>query len=141
MLAKRYEISPKTVAKWKKRTAVQDLPTGPTDIHSFVLNIEEEAIIVAFYNVAGSNGNAHLQAMHPQTNQGICADAIASMEGISREQLDQAGYASQQRAAKVIDEGRFNKSIVPVLDDDGAVILAKDEYPRPTTTLESLAFS
>jgi transposase InsO family protein len=47
-LAKRYGINQKTVAKWKKRTAVKDLPTGPTDAHSTVLSIEEEAIIVAF---------------------------------------------------------------------------------------------
>lgn len=47
-LAKRYGINPKTVAKWKKRTAVKDLPTGPKDAHSTVLSIEEEAIIVAF---------------------------------------------------------------------------------------------
>ena len=48
MLAKRHGITPKTVAKWKKRTAVGDLPTGPKDIKSTVLAIEEEAIIVAF---------------------------------------------------------------------------------------------
>src|SRR3546814_3391285 len=47
-LAKRYGINQKTVAKWKKRTAVKDLPTGPKDVHSTVLSIEEEAIIVAF---------------------------------------------------------------------------------------------
>src|ERR1700712_2903749 len=48
VLAKRYGINQKTVAKWKKRTAVRDLPTGPRDAHSTVLSIEEEAIIVAF---------------------------------------------------------------------------------------------
>src|SRR5829696_629228 len=47
-LAKRYGINQKTVAKWKKRTAVKDLPTGPQDAHSTVLSIEDEAIIVAF---------------------------------------------------------------------------------------------
>jgi len=48
VLAKRHGINQKTVAKWKKRTAVKDLPTGPRDAHSTVLSIEEEAIIVAF---------------------------------------------------------------------------------------------
>jgi hypothetical protein len=48
VLAKRYGINQKTVAKWKKRTALKDLPTGPKDAHSTVLGIEEEAIIVAF---------------------------------------------------------------------------------------------
>lgn len=48
VLSKRYGINQKTVVKWKKRTAVKDLPTGPKDAHSTVLGIEEEAIIVAF---------------------------------------------------------------------------------------------
>ena len=48
VLAKRYGINQKTVAKWKRRTAVKDLPTGPKDAHSTTLSIEEEAIIVAF---------------------------------------------------------------------------------------------
>src|SRR6476660_5096859 len=47
-LAKRYGINPKTVAKWKKRTAVCDLPTGPKEPRSTVLSVEDEAIIVAF---------------------------------------------------------------------------------------------
>lgn len=47
-IAGRYGINPKTVAKWKKRTVVSDLRTGPKDIKSTVLTIEEEAIIVAF---------------------------------------------------------------------------------------------
>src|SRR6201999_1350136 len=46
--AKRYGINPKTVAKWKKRESVADLPTGPKDAASTVLSIEEEAVIVAF---------------------------------------------------------------------------------------------
>ena len=47
-LAGRYNINPKTVAKWKKRTNLCDLKTGPKDPHSTTLSIEEEAIIVAF---------------------------------------------------------------------------------------------
>ncbi|PJK15056.1 IS481 family transposase, partial [Lysobacteraceae bacterium NML07-0707] len=47
-LAKRYGINIKTVAKWKKRTSVADLPTGPRQPRSTVLSIEEEAAIVAF---------------------------------------------------------------------------------------------
>jgi len=48
VLAKRYGINPKTVAKWKKRTSVADLPTGPREPRSTVLSVEEEAVIVAF---------------------------------------------------------------------------------------------
>ena len=47
-LSRRYGINQKTVAKWKRRTSVQDLPTGPKDPKSTVLTIEEEAMIVAF---------------------------------------------------------------------------------------------
>src|SRR3546814_19733486 len=47
-LASRYGINQKTVAKWKKRTSVADLPTGPRDPRSTVLSLEDEAIIVAF---------------------------------------------------------------------------------------------
>ncbi|WBH16438.1 acetyl-CoA C-acetyltransferase [Sphingomonas radiodurans] len=85
------------------------------------------------------SGNERLNLNHPQSHQGICGDAIASMEGITREQLDNAGLESQQKAAVAIAEGRFDKSIVPVVDDEGNVVLAKDEFPRPQTTAEGLA--
>ena len=84
-------------------------------------------------------GNARLEKVHPQSHQGICGDAIASMDGFTREELDEVGYRSQQRAAKAIEEGRFAKSIVPVTDDEGNVVLDHDEYPRPQTTREGLA--
>jgi len=61
------------------------------------------------------------------------------MEGFTREELDEVGYRSQQRASEAISEGRFAKSIVPVVDDEGNVILDHDEYPRPQTTREGLA--
>ena len=48
VLSKRHGINPKTVAKWKRRTSLSDLPTGPKDAKSTTLSIEEEAIIVAF---------------------------------------------------------------------------------------------
>ena len=47
-LARRHGINPKTVAKWRKRCSVADLPTGPKAPHSTVLSVEQEAIIVAF---------------------------------------------------------------------------------------------
>ena len=86
-----------------------------------------------------SNGNARLQARHPQSHQGVCADAIAAIEGISREDLDAFGLESQRRAAIALKEGRFRKSVVPVMDDNGAVILDHEEYPRPDTTIEQLS--
>jgi len=84
-------------------------------------------------------GNAHLRALHAQTHQGICADLIASIEGITREQLDSFAYHSQQRVAAAMKAGAFSRSTVPVYHDDGALALDKEEYPRPATTLERLA--
>jgi acetyl-CoA C-acetyltransferase len=84
-------------------------------------------------------GNLHLRAMHPQTNQGVCADTIATMEGISREAVDALALESQRRAAVAIAEGRFDKSVVPVFNDDGSVALDHEEFPRPSTTAEGLA--
>lgn len=84
-------------------------------------------------------GNAHLQELHPQSHQGVCADAIASMEKIPREVLDAHAAESQKRAARAIAEGRFDKSLIPVLNLDGTVALDREEFPRPQTTVESLA--
>jgi acetyl-CoA C-acetyltransferase len=83
--------------------------------------------------------NEHLQSIHPQSHQGVCADAIATMEGISRESLDALAAQSQARAAVAIAEGRFDRSLVPVLNLDGSVALDHEQFPRPGTTAESLA--
>jgi acetyl-CoA C-acetyltransferase len=84
-------------------------------------------------------GNPRLQDKHPQSNQGVCADAIAAIEGISRAELEVLGLESQRRADVAIKEGRFANSVVPVKDDDGNVLLDHDEYPRADTTAEGLA--
>ena len=84
-------------------------------------------------------GNAHLQEIHPQSHQGVCADAIASLEGIARTALDAHAADSQRRAAVAIKEGRFDRSLVPVHNLDGSVALDHEEFPRPQTTVESLA--
>ncbi len=90
--------------------------------------------------LAGSMGsNARLQAKHPQSHQGVCADAIAAIEGITREELEAFGVESQRRAAIAIADGRFAKSTIAVIDDDATVILDHEEYPRPSTTAETLA--
>jgi acetyl-CoA C-acetyltransferase len=86
----------------------------------------------------GAN-NAHLQELHPQPHQGVCADAIASLEGIPRTALDAHAAESQARAANAIKEGRFEKSLVPVFNLDGTLALDHDEFPRPSTSAESLA--
>jgi acetyl-CoA C-acetyltransferase len=73
-----------------------------------------------------------------QVPQGISADLIATREGIGRDAVDAWALQSQQRAARAISAGHFGKSLVPVRDDDGNVLLERDEHPRPDTTLESL---
>lgn len=84
-------------------------------------------------------GNARLRAKHPQSHQGVCADAIATLEGIPREALDDLALVSQQRAAAAIAGGHFNKSLIPVYKADGTLALDKEEFPRPQTTREGLA--
>jgi len=85
------------------------------------------------------SGNLRLRAKHPQSHQGVCADAIATMERISRQDVDALGLESQKRAARAMVGGHFRKSLVPVHREDGSLALDKEEYPRPQTTMEGLA--
>jgi len=85
------------------------------------------------------NGNLRLRARHPQPHQGIAADAIATLEGIGRTELDAWAVESQKRAAAAIDAKRFARSLITVFKDDGTLALDREEFPRPQTTVESLA--
>lgn len=85
------------------------------------------------------NGNPELRAIHPQPHQGVCADAIATLEGIDRQALDALALTSQQRAAAAIAGGHFDKALVPVHNSDGSLALDHEEFPRPQTTLEGLS--
>ncbi|MEB2284258.1 MAG: acetyl-CoA C-acetyltransferase [Myxococcales bacterium] len=88
---------------------------------------------------AGIDGhNRHLREMYPLVPQGISADLIATIEGFSRDDVDRFALSSQQRAKAAIEEGRFEKSVVPVKNRDGTVALDREEFPRPQTTLEAL---
>jgi acetyl-CoA C-acetyltransferase len=69
----------------------------------------------------------------------VCADAIATIEGIPRTALDALAAESQARAERAIKEGRFDKSLIPVFDPDGTLALDHEQFPRPGTTAESLA--
>jgi len=83
--------------------------------------------------------NAHLQEIHPQSHQGVCADAVASLERIDRRALDEHAAESQRRAEVAMKEGRFDRSLIPVFNLDGTLALDRDEFPRPGTTADSLA--
>jgi acetyl-CoA C-acetyltransferase len=92
----------------------------------------------------GSDGGA--MAMDPYTNyhtyfspQGVGADLIATIEGFSREDVDAFALMSQQRAAAAWSGGYFAKSVVPVKDINGQIVLDHDEHMRPETTMEDLA--
>jgi acetyl-CoA C-acetyltransferase len=85
------------------------------------------------------NGNLRLRANHPQSHQGVCADAIATLENIPRVALDSLALESQKRAAVAVQEGRFDRSVIPVYRADGALALDREEFPRPDTTLEGLS--
>ena len=85
------------------------------------------------------SGNLRLRARHPQSHQGVCADAIATIDGITRRDVDALGLESQKRAARAIEGGHFKKGLVPVYREDGSLALDREEYPRPQTTMEGLA--
>lgn len=92
----------------------------------------------------GSDGGA--LAMDPASNfyndfipQGISADIIASLDGLSREDLDSFAARSHERASKAWEEGRFDRTVVPVKDQNGITLLDRDETIRPGTTVEGLS--
>ncbi|RKT56775.1 acetyl-CoA C-acetyltransferase [Saccharothrix australiensis] len=92
----------------------------------------------------GSDGGAWMA--DPETNlatnfvpQGVSADLIATLEGFRREDVDAYALESQRRAARARAEGRFDRSLVPVVDRNGVVVLDHDEAIRPDTTAEGLA--
>lgn len=70
--------------------------------------------------------------------QGVAADLIATMQGFSREMLDTFAALSQQKAQYARDNGFFSRSVIPVRDVNGLIILEKDELIRPDTTALAL---
>lgn len=134
-------ITATNLAAGQIMSGMEDLViAGGTEMMSYA-NAYSMTVREAGLGTAGglSNGNARLQDKHPQSHQGVCADAIAAIEGISRADLEAFGVESQRRAAAAMAEGRFDQSVVPVLADDGSVILDHEEYPRPETNAETLA--
>jgi len=91
----------------------------------------------------GSDGGAWV--MDPETNihtnfvpQGIGADLIATLEGFSRADVDAFALRSQQKAARASADGSFARSLIPVVDQNGIVLLDHDEFIRGDSTLEGL---
>ena len=133
-------ISAVSLAAGQVSSGLEDLViAGGVEMMSYTAILTAEETAAGLAPMLMGSGNERLDRLHPQSHQGVCGDAIATIEGITREELDAFGLESQRKAAQAIAEGRFDRSIVPVLDDDGNVLLAKDEYPRPETTAEGLA--
>jgi acetyl-CoA C-acetyltransferase len=91
----------------------------------------------------GSDGGPW--AMDPETNyetgfvpQGVGADLIATLDGLRREDVDAYALESQSRAAKAWSNGYFARSVVPVRDRNGLLVLDRDEHIRPESTMEGL---
>ena len=92
----------------------------------------------------GSDGGAWIT--DPETNsrtgfvpQGVSADLLATLEGFTRTDVDTLAATSHARAAEAREKGRYARSLVPVKDRNGLVLLDRDEAIRPQTTVETLA--
>ena len=112
---------------------------GGTEMMSYTSQIGAEEANAGIKPMGMGSGNAALNEIHPQSHQGVCGDAIAAREGIGRHELDALALVSQERAERAIREGRFDKSLITVYNDDGTVALDREEFPRPETTAEGLA--
>lgn len=128
-------ITSVSLAAAQVMSGMEDLVVaGGTEMMSYYPSIGEPGVPPML-----DSGNLDLRAMHPQSQQGVCADAIATLEGIDREAVDKLALTSQQRAAQAIAEGRFSRSLITVTNPDGSVALDHEEFPRPETTFESLS--
>lgn len=92
----------------------------------------------------GSDGGAaytdpRVGALYPYIPNGVAADLMATLDGIRREELDAYALESQRRAAIAQDEGRFARSLLPVADVIGQVLLERDEANRRETSAADLA--
>lgn len=129
-------ITSVSLAAAQVMSGMEDLViAGGTEMMSYTGSIKNTGDSYPLFD----RGNLSLREKHPQSNQGICADAIATLEGIDRESLDNLAVVSQQRAERAIQEDRFAGSLVPVHNEDGTVALDREEFPRPGTSTESLA--
>ena len=133
-------ITAVNIAAAQVMSGMEDLViAGGVEMMSYTSQLGAEDFAAGIKPMGMGSGNAALMKMHPQSHQGVCGDAIASMEGISRADVDALGLESQRRADVAIREGRFAKSLITVLNEDGSVALDHEEFPRPQTTAEGLA--
>jgi acetyl-CoA C-acetyltransferase len=127
-------------------SGLQAVNFGAMGVASGAMDLAVAGGVESMSRVAmGSDGaaqdghNLHLRERFFQVPQGISADLIATVEGFSRAEVDAFALRSQKRAARALEEGRFTRSIEPVVDGAGKVLLARDESVRADTTPEGLA--
>jgi acetyl-CoA C-acetyltransferase len=118
--------------------AASRVMSGQGDL--FVAGGIEMMSLIPIGGTGGPNGSDAL--FNDRVNmiqQGISADLMATLYGHSREHVDAFAVESQRRAGQAWREGRFARSVVPVRDADGELLLDRDEYMRPDTSMEALA--
>ena len=123
-LARRYGINPKTVAKWKKRASVADLPTGPSEPKSTVLSVEEEAVIVAFRRHTLSPLDDCLYALQPSIPHLTRSSLHRCLQrhGLSR-LPDVEGDKPARKKCKAYPIGYFHIDIAEVHTNEGRLYL------------------
>jgi transposase-like protein len=124
VLARRHGINPKTAAKWKKRSSVSDLPTGPKEPKSTVLSVEEEAIVVAFrrHTLLPLDDCLYaLQATIPHLTRSSLHRCL-QRHGISR-LPDVAGDKPDRKKFRTYPIGYFHLDIAEVRTEDGKLYL------------------
>jgi acetyl-CoA C-acetyltransferase len=133
-------ITAVNLAAAQVKSGLEDLViAGGVEMMSYTATIGAEEAAAGLRPLGMGAGNMALHKMHPQSHQGVCGDAIAAMEQITRQAVDDLGLESQKRADRAIREGRFSKSLITVYNEDGSVALDHEEFPRPQTTAEGLA--
>jgi acetyl-CoA C-acetyltransferase len=133
-------ITAVNLAAAQVKSGMEDLViAGGVEMMSYTSTIAAEEAAAGLKPLGMGAGNMALHKLHPQSHQGVCGDAIAAMEQITRQAVDDLGLESQKRADAAIREGRFAKSLITVYNEDGSVALDHEEFPRPQTTAEGLA--
>jgi acetyl-CoA C-acetyltransferase len=133
-------ITAVNLAAAQVKSGLEDLViAGGVEMMSYTATIGAEEAAAGLKPLGMGAGNMALHKLHPQSHQGVCGDAIAAMEQITRQAVDDLGLESQKRADVAIREGRFARSLITVYNEDGSVALDHEEFPRPQTTAEGLA--
>ncbi|OHR70875.1 acetyl-CoA acetyltransferase [Bacillus sp. HMSC76G11] len=121
--------------------AAQAIISGDMDV-VLAAGVESMSRVPMFSNLAGKGFSESLTSKYEMNHQGIAAERIAEIWGLSREQLDEYSIESHEKAIKAQKEGRFDREIMPLkvnLPEGDTKIIKQDLGPRHDTTIEKLA--